>query len=259
MIVAVAVAIWATMVLKLTDLKKGPGYLHLKVKRISHQPNVTRDSEATRDPHRRGEALEKPRLVMEAWAKFRAQPAPAGNDVIAAAWVSAMKARRAAKASALRIVRLLTEFAYQCDLRASWNEAARYSDVPKLPPYVDDIAWEALSRRIAVRVLRLPTEISNAEIAILSARRASPEKADIIATESVIYLGYTAIEIAHSLRRRYRLGRHTGVGAYDFASDLRRKYRRLHQSRINRAWASARSGLYRMRRRLRRSWLAKLP
>lgn len=67
-------------------------------------------------------------------------------------------------------------------------------------------------------------------------------------------VGHLALSIAERLRKRYKFGPYRSASGYQFAKELRRRYREHHRSPIGKVWHSLL--IYRLRQIVRKRWLA---
>jgi hypothetical protein len=177
------------------------------------------------------------------------------------AWLrEEMKVRRrqtrTSKALALKLVGMLTAYAQECNSRIDANlydqregEVGRHSDLPDLPPFPS--GPELLPIKIAVGLQDLRNEVVEARRAIEGTLEVDgPPEATDTTVFQLTAVGYTAFRLATRLRRHYGFGRYQAAGSSDFASDLRKRYRKVHRGPLRGIWHNL--PVYKVRRRVSR-------
>lgn len=178
----------------------------------------------------------------------------------ALAWLREIYERRishknSAKNFAIGLVEILTAYAQECNSRISYNRFdeqdrgyGRYRHLPTLPNYPTG-PIELLPPKIAAGLVDLRNEISEAERDIESTEEVDgPPEAIDVATHRCATVGFRAYKLSVRLRRYYGLGSYQGQS--DFASELRRYYRKRHHGPLRRLWSSL--PMYRVRRAVSR-------
>jgi hypothetical protein len=166
------------------------------------------------------------------------------------------KDRRAGKVLALSLVKVLTSYAQECNVRARVNryaesEGYRQSKMPELPPYQDpDPGWEVLPSGIAAGLMDFRIQVDDAARRVDETEEfvGAPEAIDS-ATYLYVDLGFKAWQLSERLRRHYCFGRYSGQAA--FVDELKSHYRKGNPV-FRKFWRSL--PVYRLRGRVRRQF-----
>jgi hypothetical protein len=141
------------------------------------------------------------------------------NQVIGLAkeeWQRRRGDKKKGRVAALELVEILTAFAQECEARREYNEYdrslgdnGRYSHIPPLSKYPNDIGWETIPPVIAGALVDLRNEIKQAERKIsITAEVVDPEEATVSADTQFTSLARMATQLAQRLRDSYGLGKY---------------------------------------------------
>lgn len=140
-------------------------------------------------------------------------------------WALWRERRRDGSYSAIRLVCLLEEYAYECvavagdDGTSEGRPAGRMESgeefyvaqvaTPKLPSYPTDIAWRSLDERLMHRIMALPNKArsTDRDISSFAEYAGSPDYSDVLERrmESYARLGLDTLDLVEELRRRYNI------------------------------------------------------
>lgn len=183
-----------------------------------------------------------------------------GFGLIKEAIQRAKEDRKKGTVSALGLVKILQNYAQECHYRLKSNRFDQsdtpagwglFSEMPELPQYPDQTAWEVLPSKMAASINDFRHELTTATQGIqFTDDVLGPPEAIDTANYTYIRMGHKAAELARQLRNHYNLGRYSP----DFILELREEYRKSRRgSPFLRIWRSRTAT--KLRRRCRRYFL----
>ena len=174
-----------------------------------------------------------------------------------------LNGRRSASVLAYDLGDLLLRFARECSERAISNryEDGAYLKMPMLAPYPGGQDRAALPKKIGFGLVDLRNQVEAASSTVILGDFCF-DHCDLVegATGEYIDLGYAALRLSDDLRQLYWRRHRRPIGRCYWEVELRKEYRRRHDGPLRRAWHRAWDGewIYHMRRRIRRSAIAKV-